>query len=69
MPCNGIKCFQRRSYPKQGKKLKKIGIKSFYSNTSYDLKYEKAASVNYLLSFHKKFQSSKDLYLPNASEF
>ena len=32
-----------------GKKQQSIGIKSFHSNISYSLEYEKTASVNYLL--------------------
>ena len=31
------------------KKKQKIGLKPFYSNTSYSLEYEKTAWVNYLL--------------------
>ena len=46
----------------------KYWYKIFYSNTSYGLEYEKAASVNYLLRCSKT-QSSKSLCLPNASEF
>ena len=38
-----IKCFQRRSSPKQGKKQQGIGIKSFYSNTHYGFEYKKSA--------------------------
>ena len=34
-----IKCFQRRSCPKKGKKQHSIGIKSFYSGTFYGFGY------------------------------
>ena len=34
---------------KKQKKQQSIGIKSFYSNTSYGLEYDKTASLNYLL--------------------
>ena len=33
------------------KKQQSIGIKSFYSNTSYGLEYEKTVSVDYLLKY------------------
>ena len=33
------------------KKQQSIGMKPFYSNTSYGLEYEKAVSVNYVLKY------------------
>ena len=57
-----IKCFQRRSYPKQDKKQQRIGSNSFYSNTSYGFEYKKTASVNFLLKFMKRKTSAEKAY-------
>ena len=40
--------FSEEKLSEAGQK-KSIGIKSFYSNTTYGLEYEKTTSVNYLL--------------------
>ena len=57
LPCNVIQnVFRGKAAPSRAKNQQSIGIKSFYSNTSYSLEYEKTASVNNLL---KRWQKTK----------
>ena len=62
------KMLSEEKLSKAGKK--NIGIRSFYSNTSYGFEYKKNYIVNCLLQFNKnENQNRKCLCWPNASEF
>ena len=61
--CNDMKCFQRRSCHRQGNKQRSIGIKSFYSNTSYGFEYKRnCISKLFVKMFIKRKTRTEKVY-------